>query len=315
MQLIRRDLSMRQIYDFNSIKSPQDALKYLETATHTDQQADDRNLILLDFYYYNLDFAKEQKFTPEQTSVFFSIMKETFLHSIASPFIHLQKDYQFFKDLLLQHCIYRPPYSQKVFSFNEMKIVNEYAMKTHYLMYKYAFTKKMRLDITAESVAEAATAAAAAAAEGKEGAGGEVLEQEVKAPSEPVQPDPKEEPTTAVQPQEPKPEPSAQAQPPQKDEKPSKQPESEKEAPEPTPEPPHLTPQEIAAQELQKLIHQTLSTKLDDLRSSLLSKMQAQEDQISAKLKRLEDKSGAGGEDEKEKKSAGAGGKEKGKKK
>ncbi|KAJ3033377.1 hypothetical protein HDV00_006396 [Rhizophlyctis rosea] len=315
---------MKQIYDFNALLSPQDGLRYLETATRIDSHPEDRGLILLDFYYYNLSFAKDQSFTPEQTSVFFSIMKETFYNSIASPFIHLQKDYQFFQDLLLQHCIHRPPYSQKLFSFKEMKVVNEYAATTffrHYLMYKYAFTKKMRLDFTAESAAEAAEAERAVqeAAAG----GGQILKGgDLEKPVEGALPQPseaKEETPSTTRPSQPppsepsKPEPAMTPAVPEEQQPPQPPAPEKPAAAEPAPETPRLTPQEIAAQELKHLVQQTLGTKLDELRTALMTKMQTQEDQLLGKLRRLEDKDGG---DEKGGKGAAAGGaKEKGKKK
>lgn len=51
-----------------------------------------------------------------------------------------------------------------------------------------------------------------------------------------------------------------------------------------------LTPQEIAAKELAAFVTATLSSKIEDLRKTLLTKLQTQEDQINAKLKKLEDK-------------------------
>lgn len=56
----------------------------------------------------------------------------------------------YFKGLLLEHAIHRPPYSICVFSLEEVKLVSMYAMNTyfrHYYMYKYCFTKKVVLDL------------------------------------------------------------------------------------------------------------------------------------------------------------------------
>ncbi|KAJ3177054.1 hypothetical protein HK101_010326 [Irineochytrium annulatum] len=96
-----------------------------------------------------MSFAKEQRFSPEKASAFFSIMKETHQHCISNPYANMEKEFAFFKDLLLKHSIHRPPFSDRVFSFSEMKVITDYATNTyfrHYLMYKYAFTKKIRMD-------------------------------------------------------------------------------------------------------------------------------------------------------------------------
>jgi hypothetical protein len=47
---------------------------------NTNEQSDDG--IILDYYYYNLIFAKEENFTAEKISAFFSIMKQTLYDSL-----------------------------------------------------------------------------------------------------------------------------------------------------------------------------------------------------------------------------------------
>ncbi|KAJ3328981.1 hypothetical protein HDU76_008889 [Blyttiomyces sp. JEL0837] len=66
----------------------------------------------------------------------------------------MERDYSFFKDLLLKHCIHRPPFSDKIFSFTDLNAITEYVTNTyfrHYLMYKYVFTKKIKLEFTIEN--------------------------------------------------------------------------------------------------------------------------------------------------------------------
>lgn len=66
----------------------------------------------------------------------------------------MEKDYEHFKRLLLKYSIQRPPFSEKIFSFAEMKLVSEYVTNTyfrHYLMYKYTFTKKLRMNLMIEN--------------------------------------------------------------------------------------------------------------------------------------------------------------------
>ncbi|KAJ3207118.1 hypothetical protein HDU67_007673 [Dinochytrium kinnereticum] len=144
---------MKQIYDFNSQKTPEDAIQCLQRWFSMDDESE-RTGIVLDFYYYTLDFAKEQRFTPNKTSALFSIMKQTHERTISSPFVHMDKDFAFFKDLLLKHSIQRPPFSEKIFSLSELKAITDYALNTyfrHYVMYKYVFTKKVRLDFRVEN--------------------------------------------------------------------------------------------------------------------------------------------------------------------
>jgi hypothetical protein len=54
----------------------------------------------------------------------------------------------------MMHSVHRPPYSIKVFDLKEMTALTDYVVNTyfrHYLMYKYAFTKKMRLEFVIEN--------------------------------------------------------------------------------------------------------------------------------------------------------------------
>ncbi|KAJ3363116.1 hypothetical protein HDU91_003106 [Kappamyces sp. JEL0680] len=68
--------------------------------------------------------------------------------------MHLEKDYAFFQNLVLLHSVQRPPFSEKIFSYKVMMDIVEYVTKTyfrHYLMYKFTFTKKSRMEFTIEN--------------------------------------------------------------------------------------------------------------------------------------------------------------------
>lgn len=108
--------------------------------------------IIMDLYYYTLQYAREQAFTPEKTSAFFSIVKKVFEVCIETPYGNLDHTFEYFKDLIHCHSINRPPYSIELFSPDEVRKVTEYTVNTffrHFKMYKYAFTPMVRLDINA----------------------------------------------------------------------------------------------------------------------------------------------------------------------
>jgi hypothetical protein len=68
--------------------------------------------------------------------------------------VNFERDFNQFKRDLLLHSIQRPPYSIKIFGLKEMTLISDYVVNTyfrHYLMYKYAFTKKMRLEFVIEN--------------------------------------------------------------------------------------------------------------------------------------------------------------------
>lgn len=72
----------------------------------------------------------------------------------ASSLVQFDSDYAFFKEKLLSHTIHRPPYSEQIFSFQQMKLVAEYMTHTyfrHYMMYKHVFSKKLRMDFVIEN--------------------------------------------------------------------------------------------------------------------------------------------------------------------
>ncbi|EPZ35289.1 hypothetical protein O9G_000685 [Rozella allomycis CSF55] len=143
----RADLSVNQLFKFDSLENPQDKLKYLASLMKKDLN-NSRDAIVLDFYYYILiRFGKEKGLSPDKISTFFSIMKDVFEKIIKVPQLELEEDYKYFKQLVLKHSIQRPPYSEKIFDFNESKIVTDYAVQTHYGMYKYVFTKDVRLRV------------------------------------------------------------------------------------------------------------------------------------------------------------------------
>ncbi|KAK3797331.1 hypothetical protein RRG08_004690 [Elysia crispata] len=106
--------------------------------------------IKMDLFYYTLQFAREQRFSSEKISAFFSIMKRIFEVCIETPYGNLDHTFQYFKDLLLCHSVNRPPYSIELFNPHEVRKITEYAINTffrHFKMYKYAFTPKVRLDL------------------------------------------------------------------------------------------------------------------------------------------------------------------------
>ncbi|KAI8927714.1 flagellar C1a complex subunit C1a-32-domain-containing protein [Entophlyctis helioformis] len=337
--LVWKDLSMKQIYDYQALRSTQDCQRFIRNIFKLG--TDDRSAILLDLYYYTLNFAKENGFTSEQTSAFFSIVRETHLNAMSSPLINMDKDYAFFKTLLLRHSVRRPPFSDKVFDHAEMKAGTEYMTHTyfrHYLMYKYAFTKKLRLDMVVEGFGGGGSAVAADGASGDELAehevaagdagsiaGGELVKEtdgqnvsggagtaidagaasdvqaETPAASDaqasashghgqpsassqrepPAQKDamsPQQQPATAVQPQ-----PLASVS-----EQLDKQAASSQQPMDAPKLQPNASKHDAAVSDLRGFISSVLSAKLDDIRTSLQSKLSVQEDALLAKLRRLD---------------------------
>jgi len=106
--------------------------------------------IIMDLYFHTLQYARQQSFSPEKTSAFFSIIKKCFEICIETPFGNLDHTFEYFKDLIHCHSVNRPPYSIELFTPDEVRKVTEYTINTsfrHFKMYKYAFTPMVRLDL------------------------------------------------------------------------------------------------------------------------------------------------------------------------
>ncbi|KAI9146099.1 flagellar C1a complex subunit C1a-32-domain-containing protein [Paraphysoderma sedebokerense] len=110
----------------------------------------EKSMVLIDMYYYALNFAQSKSFTYDKTIAILSILRATHTHCCSSPFITLDKDYQFFKACLLRYCISKPPSHVQLFNLDEMKSIHEYIWHTyfrHYSLYKYTFTKRPHNDM------------------------------------------------------------------------------------------------------------------------------------------------------------------------
>lgn len=106
--------------------------------------------IELDLYAYALLFAASHRFTAEQTSAFFTILKSLHELCVSSPYDNLHDALQFFKQLLLRFSVNRPPFSSCLYSIAEASAITDYLLSTYFKffkLYKYCFTKKVQLDV------------------------------------------------------------------------------------------------------------------------------------------------------------------------
>lgn len=109
-----------------------------------------QDLIELDVYIYAFLFGIKQEFSSAQLSTLLGIMKRLHAKCVSTVFDNQGDSLQFFQQMMVQHGVRRPPFSLCVFSPNEVKRINEYILSTyfkHYKLYKYAFTRKVRLNL------------------------------------------------------------------------------------------------------------------------------------------------------------------------
>ncbi|XP_053117523.1 cilia- and flagella-associated protein 119 [Hemicordylus capensis] len=116
-----------------------------------DFSSNPRAAILLDLYFYTILFSREQGFNPEQTSAFFSIVKDIHEACIETPLPNVEECYSYFSELVFCHSIRRPPFSIDLFNQDQLVLITDYVINTyfrHFKLYKYAFTPQVRLDIS-----------------------------------------------------------------------------------------------------------------------------------------------------------------------
>jgi len=110
-----------------------------------------RNDVLTDLYMHAIAFSKLQNFTKEQTSTYFSILKQTHEVCVSTPFGNVDDCFSFFRELVLTHAVHRPPWSLEIFSPQQVETITAHVINTyfrHYKLYKYTFTPKVKLDIS-----------------------------------------------------------------------------------------------------------------------------------------------------------------------
>ena len=110
-----------------------------------------RDDVLMDLYMHAITFAKLNNFTKEQTSTYFSILKQTHEVCVSTPFGNVEDCFSFFRELVLTHAVHRPPWSLEIFSPEQVETITAHVINTyfrHYKLYKYTFTPKVKLDIS-----------------------------------------------------------------------------------------------------------------------------------------------------------------------
>ncbi|XP_076434958.1 cilia- and flagella-associated protein 119-like isoform X1 [Babylonia areolata] len=146
------DLTVDDVDRLNESLNVDHNKQVLADIFHLDAWREDpKQAIIMDLYYYTLQFARDNNFSREKTSTFFSIMKKTHEVAIETPFGNLEQTFRYFKEVVLCHAVNRPPHSIELFSVDEVRKLTEYAINTyfrHFKMYKYAFTPLVRLDLS-----------------------------------------------------------------------------------------------------------------------------------------------------------------------
>lgn len=146
-----RDISAAQVEQLQRTASAGQIrllASFLGLADAADPQSPEA--ILLDFYFYNLSFARGSGFSATKTSTLFSILKQLHEETTNSPFATLEDIFDKFKGLLVKHAVQRPPWSVQIFSLEDVKLITDYVSNTyfrHFKLYRYVFNNQQRLNL------------------------------------------------------------------------------------------------------------------------------------------------------------------------
>lgn len=115
------------------------------------KEANKQALIELDMFTYAILFCKKNDFSPEQLSVFYTILKSVHSMCISTSYDNMQDTFIYFRDLVQHHSVQRPPFSICLYSLAHVKVITDYVLSTyfkHFKLYKYVFTKRVHLSIS-----------------------------------------------------------------------------------------------------------------------------------------------------------------------
>lgn len=105
--------------------------------------------IFVDFLMSITNFGRKEEFDDLKFSTLIE-MSASLFHVCFENHLDLDMSQEFFKEELIKHSLYRPPYNFSVFSLENVKIITDFYFETffrHFEMYKYAFSPKMNVEI------------------------------------------------------------------------------------------------------------------------------------------------------------------------
>lgn len=106
--------------------------------------------ILMDLFLHAVLHAREQRFNEQQTSTFLALLSRLHHMATETPFDNMRLCFSYFKEMLLSHSVFRPPFCADIFGVDDAEAVMRYAMQTyfkHFWLYKYAFTPRLEMDV------------------------------------------------------------------------------------------------------------------------------------------------------------------------
>ena len=90
----------------------------------------DKNIFI--FVKGCLNFAKEEKFSAESTSVILAVLNRAHIYSCQTSFENTIESAAFMRELILTHSYLRPPFAIQVFKQSEAKAALDYLIDTYF---------------------------------------------------------------------------------------------------------------------------------------------------------------------------------------
>ena len=105
--------------------------------------------IFLDYMYNNFEFSLQSQYPLEKISCFLEISQKIFHESFKNR-LPYEKSFDLFRDVIVQHSLFRPPHSILVFNLEEIKNITDFFLSTfykHYTLYILAYTPIINMEI------------------------------------------------------------------------------------------------------------------------------------------------------------------------
>ena len=134
---IWNDLVVDDCDRIEELSSPEEVKYFLAGRFNLENyESDIRVAILLDLYYYVIQFAKSNGFDKPQMSSLFSIVKSTHEIATETSFGNLQETFKYFRDSLIRHSVSRPLFYIGVFTPDQTRLITEYMISTYFRHFK-----------------------------------------------------------------------------------------------------------------------------------------------------------------------------------
>ena len=147
---IQRFISPPILNDLSKSTLPYEKFRILlSDVLELNTKEEELNKIFFDHLYPIYEFAKQKKLSSQKLGCLLEISYEIFTFSFNKRLSHV-KSFDYLKDLLVRHSLFRPPHSILIFNLEDIKQITDFFLFNfyqHYTLYSLAFTPKLNMEI------------------------------------------------------------------------------------------------------------------------------------------------------------------------